>query len=192
METVFKKPLAKPLVDCKKYQFIVKYWKGKKKLFSPTLSRTAVREDTQFHPAVIPECEVLESTKMYRKPDRITVDTMNRIGEEMSKPVWRNHEKIRVAITEPAYRYGTMMDQLEIASTPSESKGNTKDNQTTLNQQGKQCPVKSIILRALPKVELPRFDGNPLAWPPFISLIKSLVHDQLFSDTQRMTPSSEL
>ena len=46
---------------------------------------------------------------------------------------------------------------------------------------------KSIFPRSLPKLDLPRFDGNPLEWPTFISLFKCLVHDQPLTDTQRMT-----
>ena len=38
--------------------------------------------------------------------------------------------------------------------------------------------VKSIMLRSLAKLGLPRFDGNPLEWPTFILLFKCLVHDQ--------------
>ena len=41
--------------------------------------------------------------------------------------------------------------------------------------------------RSLPKLGLPRFDGNPLERPTFISLFKCLVHDQPPTDTQRMT-----
>ena len=47
--------------------------------------------------------------------------------------------------------------------------------------------VKSVMSRSLPKLGLPRFDGNPLEWPTFISLFKCLVHDQLLTDTQRIT-----
>ena len=47
--------------------------------------------------------------------------------------------------------------------------------------------MKSVFPRSLPKLELPKFDGNPLEWPTFISLFKCLVHDQPLTDTQRMT-----
>ncbi|KAL9961563.1 hypothetical protein ACROYT_G030524 [Oculina patagonica] len=47
--------------------------------------------------------------------------------------------------------------------------------------------MKSVFPRSLPKLELARFDGNPLEWPTFISLFKCLVHDQPLTDTQRMT-----
>ena len=47
--------------------------------------------------------------------------------------------------------------------------------------------MKSVFPRSLPNLELPRFDGNPLEWPTFISLFKCLVHDQPLTDTQRMT-----
>ena len=47
--------------------------------------------------------------------------------------------------------------------------------------------VKSVMSRSLPKLGLPRFDGNPLEWPTFISLFKCLVHNQPQTDTQRMT-----
>ncbi|KAL9972903.1 hypothetical protein ACROYT_G019294 [Oculina patagonica] len=47
--------------------------------------------------------------------------------------------------------------------------------------------MKSVFPRSLPKLELPRFDGNPLKWPTFIFLFKCLVHDQPLTDTQRMT-----
>ena len=46
--------------------------------------------------------------------------------------------------------------------------------------------AKSVFPRSLPKLELPRFYGNPLEWPTFISLFKCLVHDQPLRDTQRM------
>lgn len=47
--------------------------------------------------------------------------------------------------------------------------------------------MKSVCPRSLPKLELPRFSGNSLEWPTFISLFKCLVHDQPLTDTQRMT-----
>ena len=50
-----------------------------------------------------------------------------------------------------------------------------------------QALLHQIIDKSLPKLELPRFDGNHLEWPTFISLFKCLVHYQPLSDTQRMT-----
>ena len=51
-----------------------------------------------------------------------------------------------------------------------------------MNLQSTPAFVKSI-----PRLELPRFSGDPLEWPQFISLFKCLVHDQPLTDTQRMT-----
>ena len=42
-------------------------------------------------------------------------------------------------------------------------------------------------MKSLPRLELPRFSGNPLEWPHFISMFKCLVHDMPLTDTQRMT-----
>ena len=43
------------------------------------------------------------------------------------------------------------------------------------------------FVKSIPRLELPRFSGDPLEWPQFISLFKCLVHDQPLTDTQRMT-----
>ena len=43
------------------------------------------------------------------------------------------------------------------------------------------------FMKSIPRLELPRFIGDPLEWPQFISLFKCLVHDQPLIDTQRMT-----
>ena len=43
------------------------------------------------------------------------------------------------------------------------------------------------FMKSLPRLELPRFSGNPLEWPHFISMFKCLVHDMPLTDTQRMT-----
>ncbi|KAK3700581.1 hypothetical protein QZH41_001579 [Actinostola sp. cb2023] len=41
--------------------------------------------------------------------------------------------------------------------------------------------------RSLPKFELSKFDGSPMAWPDWISRFKSVVHDQPFlNDNQRI------
>ena len=50
------------------------------------------------------------------------------------------------------------------------------------NLQSTPAFVKSIL-----RLELPRFSGDPLEWPQFISLFQCLVHDQPLTDTQRMT-----
>ncbi|KAK3736571.1 hypothetical protein QZH41_003145 [Actinostola sp. cb2023] len=45
----------------------------------------------------------------------------------------------------------------------------------------------SAFERSLPKFELSKFDGSPMAWPDWISRYKSVVHDQTFlNDNQRM------
>jgi len=44
-----------------------------------------------------------------------------------------------------------------------------------------------VFANTLPRLQLPRFAGDPLEWPAFISLFKCLVHDQPITDTQRMT-----
>ena len=59
----------------------------------------------------------------------------------------------------------------------------------------KQSPIKGetrvevtpAFVKSTPRLELPRFSGDPLEWPQFISLFKYLVHDQPLTDTQRMT-----
>ena len=43
------------------------------------------------------------------------------------------------------------------------------------------------FMKSIPRLELPRFSGDPLEWPQFVSLFKCLVHDQPLTDTQRMT-----
>ena len=43
------------------------------------------------------------------------------------------------------------------------------------------------FVKLLPCLELPRFSGDPLEWPQFISPFKCLVHDQPLTDTKRMT-----
>ena len=43
------------------------------------------------------------------------------------------------------------------------------------------------FVRSIPHLELPRFSGDPLEWPQFVSLFNCLVHDQPLTDTQRMT-----
>jgi len=43
------------------------------------------------------------------------------------------------------------------------------------------------FVKSIPRLELPRFSGDPPEWPQFISLFKCLVHDQPLTDTQRMT-----
>ena len=60
------------------------------------------------------------------------------------------------------------------------AKQRTKKGETNL--QSTPAFVKSI-----PCVEVPRFSGDPLEWPQFISLFKCLVHDQPLTDTQRVT-----
>lgn len=45
----------------------------------------------------------------------------------------------------------------------------------------------SAFMKSLPRLELPRFSGNPLEWPHFMSMFKCLVHDMPLTDTQRMT-----
>ncbi|KAK3748501.1 hypothetical protein QZH41_000351 [Actinostola sp. cb2023] len=45
----------------------------------------------------------------------------------------------------------------------------------------------SAFERSLPKFELSKFDGSPMAWPDWISRFKSVVHNQPFlNDNQRM------
>ncbi|KAL9975997.1 hypothetical protein ACROYT_G013226 [Oculina patagonica] len=43
------------------------------------------------------------------------------------------------------------------------------------------------FFKSIPRLELPRFSGDPLEWPQFVSLFKCLIHDQPLTDTQRMT-----
>lgn len=45
----------------------------------------------------------------------------------------------------------------------------------------------SAMERSLPKFDLGKFDGSPLAWPSWIGRFKSIVHDQPFlNDSQRL------
>ena len=46
---------------------------------------------------------------------------------------------------------------------------------------------ETAFVKSIPRLELPRFSGDPLEWLQFISLFKCLVHDQPLSDTQKMT-----
>ena len=63
----------------------------------------------------------------------------------------------------------------EISAKQSLTKGETKVEVTT------------AFVKSIPRLELPRFPGDPLEWSQFISLFKCLVHDQPLTDTQRMT-----
>jgi len=45
----------------------------------------------------------------------------------------------------------------------------------------------SAMERSLPKFDLGKFDGSPLAWPSWIGRFKSIMHDQPFlNDSQRL------
>ena len=63
----------------------------------------------------------------------------------------------------------------EISAKQSKIKGETK------------VEAAPAFVKLIPRLELPRFSGDPLEWPQFISLFKCLVHDQPLTDTQRMT-----
>ena len=56
--------------------------------------------------------------------------------------------------------------------------------QEQLKSEKEESPA---FMKSLPRLELPRFSGNPLEWPHFISMFKCLVHDMPPTDTQRMT-----
>ena len=43
------------------------------------------------------------------------------------------------------------------------------------------------FVKSIPCLQLPRFSGDPLEWPQFISPFKCLEHDQPFTDTKRIT-----
>lgn len=45
----------------------------------------------------------------------------------------------------------------------------------------------SEFVKSIPRLQLPRFSGDPLEWRQFISLFKCLVHDQLLTNTLRTT-----
>ena len=58
-------------------------------------------------------------------------------------------------------------------------------------QEKKRCPqeVRATVPRlvsALPKIQLPTFDGDPLQWPQWYGLFKALVDSQPISTTEKM------
>ena len=44
-----------------------------------------------------------------------------------------------------------------------------------------------VFVKSIPRLELPRFSGDQLEWPQFISLCKCLVHDQPLTDTLKIS-----
>ena len=92
LETIFKKPLSKAprrlqriMLKLQRYQFTVRYKKGKELYIADTLSRAPVTDqpistDKQ-------ECEVfrLEMAEMEVEPDQVTPDTLQRIRRETAK-----------------------------------------------------------------------------------------------------------
>ena len=100
LETIFKKPLSKAprrlqrmMLKLQKYQFTVRYKKGKELYVADTLSRAAVRPshatvtDPDHTFAGKQECEVfrLELEEMDLTPNRVTADTLKRIRQETAK-----------------------------------------------------------------------------------------------------------
>ena len=92
LETIFKKPLSKAsrrlqrmMLKLQRYQFTVRYKKGKELYIADTLSRAPVTDqpistDKQ-------ECEVfrLEMAEMEFEPNQVTPDTLQRIRRETAK-----------------------------------------------------------------------------------------------------------
>ena len=100
LETIFKKPLSKAprrlqrmMLKLQKYQFTVRYKKGKELYVADTLSRAAARPsratvtDPDHTFAGKQECEVfrLELEEMDLTPNRVTADTLKRIRQETAK-----------------------------------------------------------------------------------------------------------
>ena len=92
LETIFKKPLTKAprrlqrmMLKLQRYQFTVRYKKGKELYVADTLSRAAVTG----HPSSTAkqECEVfrLEIAEMDLEPNQVTPDTLKRIRRETAK-----------------------------------------------------------------------------------------------------------
>ena len=92
LETIFKKPLSKDprrlqrmMLKLQRYQFTVRYKKGKELYVADTLSRAAVTG----HPSSTAkqECEVfrLEIAEMDLEPNQVTPDTLKRIRRETAK-----------------------------------------------------------------------------------------------------------
>ena len=94
LETISKKPLIKAprrlqrmMLKLQKYQFTVRYKKGRELFVADTLSRAAVGQGVQSPLTIMQECEVfrLELAQIDLTPNRITADTMSRIREEPAK-----------------------------------------------------------------------------------------------------------
>ena len=110
LETIFKKPLSKAprrlqrmMLKLQKYQFTVRYKKGKELYVADTLSRAAARPsratvtDLDHTFAGKQECEVfrLELEEMDLTPNRVTADTLKRIRQETAKdPVLTALERV--------------------------------------------------------------------------------------------------
>ena len=93
LETIFKKPLSKAprrlqrmMLKLQRYQFSVRYKKGKELYVADTLSRAPVADDPSA-PDAKQEYEVfrLEIAEMDIEPNRVTSETMQRIKQETSK-----------------------------------------------------------------------------------------------------------
>ena len=93
LETIFKKPLSKApgslrrmMVKLQRYQFTVRYTKGKPELYvADTLPRAVVAD--QPSPTAKQEYEVfrLKMAEMDLEPNRVTPDTLQRIRQETAK-----------------------------------------------------------------------------------------------------------
>ena len=96
LETIFKKPLSnaprrlqRMMIKLQKYQFTVRYKKGKELYVADTLSRAVVADHRQSLSSIKQECEVfrLELAEMDFVPNRVTADTLMRIRRETEDPV---------------------------------------------------------------------------------------------------------
>ena len=92
LETIFKKLLSKAsrrlqrmMLKLQRYQFTVRYKKGKELYVADTLSRAAVAD--QLPATAKQEYEVfrLEIAEMDLEPNRVTPDTLQRIKQETAK-----------------------------------------------------------------------------------------------------------
>ena len=79
--------LQRMMLKLQKYQFTVRYKKGKKLFTADTLSRSATRIHDDTTPTIMQECKVfrVELAQMDLGANRVTVETMNQIREETSK-----------------------------------------------------------------------------------------------------------
>ena len=79
--------LRRMMLKLQKYQFTVRYKKGKELFIADTLSRSATSVHDDLTPTVMQECEVfrVELAQMDLGANKVTIDALNQIREETSK-----------------------------------------------------------------------------------------------------------